>query len=586
MEPIRVKEHQPDELELIWPPDVQRWDVYFDEVMDMWESGDIDNTECKRLLTRLLRRVPQFVDIYNTLGTIAWHDEEMYTALALFQRAIMTTEEALPQPMDGALPWSYSGNRPYLRALHNFALCLLYFRQYERACDILDYELSINPDDTQGAQHLLERIQRNEIAFTLPHRLSQILDIPEEDTAILRTLIEKADELFFAQEGENVDSNYFEVESERMDNPYYVGVFFYVCHQHGAIPQSWLFKLAQHAARICKPLTVGGIPGYIFNIYAFLIERNQMTPTDTNNLRDLLYLRPFGGDWGHKVNALTLGRYLKDLHSFSVKERLRLLFLLLSYDDIRRQDTRDLMDLIFESDLCTKREKIQLTREIIHSGYPSAVNDKEYHEYLSLLRQKQRDQEIEDLWEYYESPERSHAPLPPTPELSDLLDEFEKEAGLAGDLKDEFAEQLTEEEQAFFQNPSPFWSENWDEEVPAPMLPISANRHAVRWLARLHDPLTVLLSYRIPNNKSERMNWEVRLGVLDALEENTGKLASTEIEETLHIARQDSQNAVRSMAYRVGGKLLGASFLKLGLEDRSKTVRQTVMKELEKIRQA
>jgi hypothetical protein len=60
---------------------------------------------------------------------------------------------------NGMLPWSYSGNRPFLSCLHGCGLCFWRSGRMEEADAIFNRMLSLNPMDDQGARFLILEVR-------------------------------------------------------------------------------------------------------------------------------------------------------------------------------------------------------------------------------------------------------------------------------------------------------------------------------------------------------------------------------------------------------------------------------------------
>ena len=57
------------------------------------------------------------------------------------------------------LPWGLIDNRPFLRCLHGFGLCLWHLERFEEAGRIFDRMLWLNPSDNQGVRFLVDRVR-------------------------------------------------------------------------------------------------------------------------------------------------------------------------------------------------------------------------------------------------------------------------------------------------------------------------------------------------------------------------------------------------------------------------------------------
>lgn len=53
------------------------------------------------------------------------------------------------------LPWSGLYNRPHLRCLHGYGLCLWRLGRYDEVSAVFERILALNPNDNQGARFCL-----------------------------------------------------------------------------------------------------------------------------------------------------------------------------------------------------------------------------------------------------------------------------------------------------------------------------------------------------------------------------------------------------------------------------------------------
>lgn len=69
-----------------------------------------------------------------------------------FNVGIQIGKQALGADFDGLLPWSTYENRPFLRCLHGYGLCLWRTGKVEEAKAVFERMLWMNPTDNQGAR--------------------------------------------------------------------------------------------------------------------------------------------------------------------------------------------------------------------------------------------------------------------------------------------------------------------------------------------------------------------------------------------------------------------------------------------------
>jgi hypothetical protein len=69
-----------------------------------------------------------------------------------YEVGIRIGELSLPAGFDGLLVWGLIHNRPFLRCLHGYALCLWRLERIPDAQRVFERILSLNPNDNQGVR--------------------------------------------------------------------------------------------------------------------------------------------------------------------------------------------------------------------------------------------------------------------------------------------------------------------------------------------------------------------------------------------------------------------------------------------------
>ncbi len=67
--------------------------------------------------------------------------------------------DALGPDSNGLLPWGYLDNRPFLRCMHGFGLCLWRLERFDEAERIFERILWLNPSDNQGVRFLIDYVR-------------------------------------------------------------------------------------------------------------------------------------------------------------------------------------------------------------------------------------------------------------------------------------------------------------------------------------------------------------------------------------------------------------------------------------------
>jgi hypothetical protein len=77
-----------------------------------------------------------------------------------YEIGIKIGELSLPPEFDGVLPWGHIYNRPFLRCLKGYALCLWRTGEAFKAQEVFERILSLNPNDNQGVRFLWHDVQQ------------------------------------------------------------------------------------------------------------------------------------------------------------------------------------------------------------------------------------------------------------------------------------------------------------------------------------------------------------------------------------------------------------------------------------------
>jgi tetratricopeptide (TPR) repeat protein len=66
---------------------------------------------------------------------------------------------SLPLDFNGLLPWGHIDNRPFLRCLQGYGLCLWRLSRFDEAERVFERMLWLNPTDNQGARFLIGKVR-------------------------------------------------------------------------------------------------------------------------------------------------------------------------------------------------------------------------------------------------------------------------------------------------------------------------------------------------------------------------------------------------------------------------------------------
>jgi tetratricopeptide (TPR) repeat protein len=98
------------------------------------------------------------LDAHAHLGNFDF-DHRPKDAIRHYEVGVRIGELSLGEGFDGLLPWGMIDNRPFLRSMHGFGLCLWRLGRFEEAERIFDRMLWLNPSDNQGIRFLISDVR-------------------------------------------------------------------------------------------------------------------------------------------------------------------------------------------------------------------------------------------------------------------------------------------------------------------------------------------------------------------------------------------------------------------------------------------
>jgi hypothetical protein len=129
------------------------------EAVDLKEAGD--HRGAHRKLMSLLAADLRCLDAHAHLGNLAF-DHDPDTAIRHYDIGVKIGELSLGKDFGGLLPWGFGDNRPFLRCLHGYGLCLWRFGRMRAAEKVFTRMLWLNPTDNQGVRSELSDVQQGE----------------------------------------------------------------------------------------------------------------------------------------------------------------------------------------------------------------------------------------------------------------------------------------------------------------------------------------------------------------------------------------------------------------------------------------
>ena len=119
------------------------------DAADLAQAGRA--AEAYELLMEVLGTDLRCIDAHAYLGNLEF-DHTPQRAIVHYEVGMRIGELWLPPGFDGVLLWGHIYNRPFLRCLHGYALCLWRLGKLPPAQQAFERLLSLNPTDNQGAR--------------------------------------------------------------------------------------------------------------------------------------------------------------------------------------------------------------------------------------------------------------------------------------------------------------------------------------------------------------------------------------------------------------------------------------------------
>jgi len=126
------------------------------EASELMQAGDHESA--REILMDVLGMDLRCIDAHGHLGNLVF-DRSPERAMVHYEIGIKIGELSLPSGYDGLLTWGRLYNRPFLRCLHGYGLCLWRLGRVDEAKPVFVRILSLNPNDNQGIRFLLHDIR-------------------------------------------------------------------------------------------------------------------------------------------------------------------------------------------------------------------------------------------------------------------------------------------------------------------------------------------------------------------------------------------------------------------------------------------
>ncbi len=126
------------------------------------QSNDLKNAgeraEAVKILMELCEADLRCLDAHSHLGNFVF-DHNPQEAVRHYEVGLRIGELSLGDDFSGVLPWGLIDNRPFLRCMHAYGLCLWRLGRFEEAAHIFHRMLWLNPSDNQGVRFFIDEVK-------------------------------------------------------------------------------------------------------------------------------------------------------------------------------------------------------------------------------------------------------------------------------------------------------------------------------------------------------------------------------------------------------------------------------------------
>jgi hypothetical protein len=150
------------EMEQMLPgedPDDPDTDPILDAV-DRKEAGD--SLGAHRVIMSLLAADLRCLDAHAHLGNFVF-DHSPEKAIRHYEVGVRIGGLSLSEGFNGVLPWGHINNRPFLRCMHGYGLCLSRLGRHKETEEVFTRMLWLSPTDNQGVRFLLDKVKERKV---------------------------------------------------------------------------------------------------------------------------------------------------------------------------------------------------------------------------------------------------------------------------------------------------------------------------------------------------------------------------------------------------------------------------------------
>lgn len=125
---------------------------------DLRDAGD--RSAAKNILMKLCQADLRCLDAHLQLGNLVY-DLCPQDAIRHYEVGLQIGELSLGEDFTGVLPWSLIDNRPFLRCMRGYGMCLWRLGRFDDAESIFQQMLWLNPSDNLDMRLLIDDVKKN-----------------------------------------------------------------------------------------------------------------------------------------------------------------------------------------------------------------------------------------------------------------------------------------------------------------------------------------------------------------------------------------------------------------------------------------
>jgi len=123
---------------------------------DLKDAGEW--AEAEKILMELCQADLRCLDAHSHLGNLVF-DHRPQDAIRHYEVGLRIGDLSLGNDFTGVLPWGLIDNRPFLRCMHGYGLCLWRLGRFDEAERVFLRMLWLNPSDNQGVRFLIDDVK-------------------------------------------------------------------------------------------------------------------------------------------------------------------------------------------------------------------------------------------------------------------------------------------------------------------------------------------------------------------------------------------------------------------------------------------